>query len=184
MGKDNLWEPDSDLISGTDLIRHLIRDMDTTAFAGTSPANFRSGLLDHVTGDCGNPYPRTLAPLPDYTNASAVLYQKTGGTSLADMWDVIKNEIGNDRPVAIYIGHYPDPYDSSVLYQYYKYHWQVIYGYMEETDQYGNITSRTVYTRTGFGGVYGYMDLNVYWDYENEDGGSIDDIAVVTLSSL
>jgi hypothetical protein len=183
-GKENLWEPDSAWASGTTVIRHLIRDMKTTAFAGTTPANFRSGIEKHVWGTCGNPYPRTVAPLPSYTGASAVLYQKTGGTSLTDMWNVIKNEIANERPVAIYIGHYPDPYDSSLLYQYYNYHWQVIYGYTEETDLNGNIISRTVYTRTGFGGYNGYMDLDVYWNYVNNDGEGIDNIAVVTLSSL
>jgi hypothetical protein len=183
-GKDNVWQPDSAWSSGTNVIRHLIKDMGTTASVGTTPANFRSGIEKHVRGTCGNPTPRTSTPLPNYTGASAVLYQKTGGSSLADMWNVIKNEVGSDRPVAIYIGHYPDPYDSGILYEYFKYHWQVIYGYSEETDQDGNITNRTVYTRTGFGGVYGYMDLNAYWDYVNDDGEGIDNIAIVTLSSL
>lgn len=183
-GKDNLWEPDSAWNSGTNVIRHLIKDMNTTALVGTTPANFRNGIEIHARGTCGNPTPRTSSPLPNYANAAATLYQKTGGTSLENMWNVIKNEISNDRPVAIYIGHYPDPYDNSILYQYFKYHWQVIYGYMEETDQNGNIINRTVYTRTGFGGYYGFMDLNVYWSYTNANGVGIDNIAVVTLASL
>lgn len=183
-GRDNLWEPDSAWSSGTNVIRHLIKDMNTTSWVGTTPANFRSGIENHAKGNCGNPTPRTSTPLPNYTNASATLYQKSDGTALEDMWDVIKNEISNDRPVAIYIGHYPTPYDSSILYQYYNYHWQVVYGYTEETDQNDDIISRTVYTRTGFGGYSGYMDLNDYWTYSNANGDEIDNIAIVTLTSL
>lgn len=182
--KDNLWQPNSTWNSGFNVINHLAVDMGTTANEGTTPAAFRSGLERHVKGLCGNPAPRTARPLPNYTNAAVTLYQKTDGTSLADMWNVIKNEIDNDRPVALFIGRYPLNYNTDTLYGPYSYHWQVIYKYIEEKDDNGNITERTVNTRTGFGFDYGLFDLNSYWNYTNGNNEAISDFAIVTLSGL
>jgi len=179
-GKDNLWEPDSDIgivsTGGIRLIQHLLTDFGTTSNVGTTPGGFAAGIQKHCRGLCGNPAP-TNGAIANYTAATATLYQKSSGVTLDTTWNTIKTEINANRPVAVYIGHYPRKYNSTTLYQWYNYHWQLIYGY----DETGG--AKTVYTRTGFGQYVYPFDLGVYWNYSNRFG-SIDNIAIVTLSSL
>jgi hypothetical protein len=173
-GKDDVWNPDSDLTgNGVNPNLHLCNtgDLHCTVGIGTTPTEWQAGMQKHLRGTCGNAAPASAAPLMNYTTATTTLYQKTGGTTFATMWSTIKTEIAANRPVALFLGHYPTGYNSTILYQYYNYHWQVIYGY----DETGG--AHSVYTRTGFAST-GLFDLQTYWNY-TKSGVGIDNIAIV-----